>query len=204
MADLVELRPARKAGNNLHKPKEHPMERYGPKLTHSRWLLPRICRNMGPLGRLKFCRGLTIIELLITISIVGVLASIGTPIFGRYMDKARNAKTVSDIRNTLETGINLYEFTYEHLPVSLADLERGGSILDPWGNTYEYLSFAAAGASWEGKARKDRFLVPLNSAYDLYSKGRDGKSASPLTSALSRDDIIRANDGAYVGLASEY
>ncbi len=204
MADLVGLRPARKAGNKLHEPKEHLMERYGPKLTQVRWLLPRICRNMGPFGRLKFCRGLTIIELLITISIVGVLASIGTPIFGRYMDKARNAKAIADIRNTLETGINLYEFSNNALPVSLADLERGGSILDPWGSTYEYLNFAAAGASWKGKARKDRFLVPLNSAYDLFSKGRDRRSVSPLTSALSQDDIIRANDGAYVGLVSEY
>jgi len=145
------------------------------------------------------------IELLITISIVGLLATIATPIFGRYVQKARNAKTVSDIRNTLETGINLYEFTYNSLPVNLAELERGGTILDPWGHTYEYLSFAAAGPSaLKGMARKDKFKVPLNSTYDLYSKGKDGKSESPLTSKLSYDDIIRANDGAYVGLASDY
>ncbi len=52
--------------------------------------------------------------------------------------------------------------------------------------------------------RKDRFLVPLNSDFDLYSKGPDRKSVPPLTAEASRDDIIRANDGGYIGLASEY
>jgi general secretion pathway protein G len=52
--------------------------------------------------------------------------------------------------------------------------------------------------------RKDRFLVPINSDYDLYSMGKDGKSSSPLTSKNGRDDIIRANDGAFIGLASDY
>jgi general secretion pathway protein G len=55
-----------------------------------------------------------------------------------------------------------------------------------------------------GKVRKDRFLVPINSTYDLYSMGADGRSVGPLTAAMSRDDIIRANDGAYVGLAEGY
>ena len=55
-----------------------------------------------------------------------------------------------------------------------------------------------------GKARKDRFLVPLNSDYDLYSKGKDGKSSSPITASDSQDDVIRASDGSYVGLASQF
>jgi len=46
--------------------------------------------------------------------------------------------------------------------------------------------------------------VPLNSTYDLYSKGKDGASASPLTAKASADDVIRANDGGYIGLASGY
>ncbi len=52
--------------------------------------------------------------------------------------------------------------------------------------------------------RKDRFLVPINSDYDLYSKGKDGESKAPLSPKVSHDDIIRANDGAFVGLASEF
>ena len=52
--------------------------------------------------------------------------------------------------------------------------------------------------------RKNRFMVPINSDYDLYSMGKDGQSVSPLTAKASRDDIIRANDGQFIGLASNY
>jgi len=55
-----------------------------------------------------------------------------------------------------------------------------------------------------GHARKDRFLVPINSDFDLYSMGKDGQSVGPLTAQKSHDDIIRANDGGYYGLASNF
>jgi general secretion pathway protein G len=55
-----------------------------------------------------------------------------------------------------------------------------------------------------GQARKDRFLVPINSDFDLYSMGKDGRSVGPLTAQQSHDDIIRANDGGYYGLASNF
>jgi len=167
-------------------------------------LLPTVRPRSVSQGRVEAARGFSVIELMITVTIVALLAGIGAPSFSGYVQKARNAKAIADIRNTLEAGISLYEFSNNVLPVNLEDIGRGGGILDPWGRNYEYLNFAAAGASWQGKARKDRFLVPLNSTYDLYSKGHDGKSVSPLTSKHSRDDIIRANDGAYVGLASDY
>ena len=53
-------------------------------------------------------------------------------------------------------------------------------------------------------ARKDRFLVPINSTYDLYSVGKDGKTVAALTAKASKDDIVRANDGAFIGLAVKY
>ncbi len=34
--------------------------------------------------------------------------------------------------------------------------------------------------------------------------GRDGVTSSALTANASKDDIVRANDGAYVGLGSDY
>ena len=55
-----------------------------------------------------------------------------------------------------------------------------------------------------GGARKDRNLTPINTKYDLCSMGRDGKSKPPLRAADSQDDIIYANDGGYIGLASEF
>ena len=47
-------------------------------------------------------------------------------------------------------------------------------------------------------------MVPINTDYDLYSMGKDGQSAPALTAQKSRDDIIRANDGAYIGPAAGY
>jgi general secretion pathway protein G len=54
------------------------------------------------------------------------------------------------------------------------------------------------------KPRKDRWLKPINSDYDLYSMGRDGESKPNLSAKASRDDIVRANDGEFVGLAYKF
>ncbi|MBY0401297.1 prepilin-type N-terminal cleavage/methylation domain-containing protein [Myxococcota bacterium] len=60
------------------------------------------------------------------------------------------------------------------------------------------------GGSIMGEVRKDRFQVPINSDFDLYSMGPDGETRAPLSPPVSRDDIIRANDGAYYGVAAEF
>ena len=43
----------------------------------------------------------------------------------------------------------------------------------------------------------------VNSDYDLYSRGADGLTAPGLTSPTGSDDIIRAQNGMYVGIAIE-
>ncbi|MHB8411164.1 MAG: prepilin-type cleavage/methylation domain-containing protein [Candidatus Acidiferrales bacterium] len=111
------------------------------------------------------------------------------------------ARAVGDI-NAIEADLAAYEASNSgNLPNSLAGIGRG-NMLDPWGHPYQYLNFATAKGN--GAFRKDRFLVPLNSDYDLYSMGRDGLSQPPITAKVSQDDIIRANDGSFVGLASQY
>lgn len=150
----------------------------------------------------RHCRGFTLVELAIVMGIIAVLALIALPLYADVTDKARIAKAVADIR-ILEGEIQAYETVNGSIPVSLDQLNVGG-LKDPWGNPYEYLNFAAAGPRANGLRRKDRFLVPLNTTYDLYSKGKDGQSQPALTARASRDDIIRANDGGYVGLGSEF
>jgi hypothetical protein len=51
---------------------------------------------------------------------------------------------------------------------------------------------------------KDKSLHPLNSDYDLYSMGPDGQSQTPLTAKASRDDIIRANNGGFIGVVEDH
>lgn len=60
------------------------------------------------------------------------------------------------------------------------------------------------GGGAAAQARKDRFLVPINTDFDLYSMGKDGTSVPSLTAAASRDDVVRAANGAFIGLASRF
>jgi len=145
-------------------------------------------------------RGFTVIELLLTIAILGVLVGIAQASYSSYIERTRIAQAVSDI-GSLQTKIKMYELDNRALPDSLADI-GAGAMLDPWGNPYQYTNLQDLNG--HGKARKDRNLVPINSDFDLYSMGKDGTSVSPLTAKASRDDIIRANDGRFIGLASDY
>ena len=85
------------------------------------------------------------------------------------------------------------------LPRTLA--EAGISSVDPWGRPYVYLRAADASRS---QLRKDGRLIPLNTDFDLYSYGPDGVSALALPAAPSRDDVVRAANGAYIGLGANY
>jgi general secretion pathway protein G len=144
--------------------------------------------------------GFTLVELLIMITIVLTISAIAIPNLIAAIEDARIARAISDI-HTLADEISLYLTINGQFPDTLAQIGYGG-LLDPWGNPYQYLNHATMKGN--GHARKDRFLVPLNSDYDLYSMGPDGQSVAPLTAKASQDDIIRASDGSYVGLASDF
>ncbi len=144
--------------------------------------------------------GLTLVELITVISIIMTLMALSMPVLTQAVDAAKVAVSVADLR-TLQTEITRHEVTKGSLPDSLDELDVV-SREDSWGNPYEYLNFAKA--KGKGAFRKDRFLVPLNSSYDLYSKGKDGASKAPLSTKVSQDDVIRAHDGSYIGLASNF
>ena len=56
----------------------------------------------------------------------------------------------------------------------------------------------------EGAVRKDGKINALNTDYDLYSVGADGESVAPLSASASKDDVIRALNGGFIGLASNF
>jgi general secretion pathway protein G len=146
-----------------------------------------------------------IIELVIVFAIIGTLAAIAIPAYAKYRYKAQLAMVITEIR-ILEKEIENYAAEHGEFPDSLADINMD-LIEDAWGNPYRYLKIDGEDLKSSGKdqqMRKDHFMVPVNSDYDLYSMGPDGRSKAPFTAKDSRDDIVRANDGKYVGLASEY
>jgi general secretion pathway protein G len=143
--------------------------------------------------------GFTLVELIIAIVIVAVLAVVAVPSYSNYRDRARVSQAITDIGG-LNANLRLYMTDSKVPPPSLAAIGAAGK-LDPWGNPYVYVDLTTAGIS---KARKNKNLVPINSEYDLYSKGKDGLSKLPLTVPDSRDDVILANDGRFIGLASNY
>ena len=152
------------------------------------------------------------IEMLMVLAIIGTLLAIALPMMQTALDKARVTRAIGDI-SALQIDIATFEAAGKGLPLSMVDIGRSG-LLDPWGAPYQYLNFgceAGAGGGGGGGgcknpkgARKDRFLHPLNSTYDLYSMGKDGKTVAALTAKASKDDIIRANDGGFIGLAVKY
>ena len=142
----------------------------------------------------------TIFELLLVVAIFGILTAIAIPGYQRYQDQARIVRAKADIV-MIESALERYYAKYSTFPDTLAQAGVG-AMLDPWGHPYQYLNIATA--KGKGSVRKDHNLVPINSDYDLYSTGKDGKSQPPLTAKASRDDIIRANNGQFVGLAADY
>ena len=133
-------------------------------------------------------------------AIILTIAAIAIPNMMAAVNFARIGRAVGDI-HTLEDEITLYDVINGQLPDDLSQVGYGG-FLDPWQTPYQYLNHSTMKGN--GKARKDKFLVPLNSDYDLYSEGQDCATASPLTAKASQDDIVRAANGSYVGLASQF
>ncbi len=182
--------------------------------TQTRYGLFGVRRRAGFWHHPRAYIGVTLIEMMIVIAIIGTILAIAMHMLQDVVNQARIARAIGDI-TTLQTDIAAYEAGGKGLPASLATIGRA-SLVDPWGSPYQYLNFELAaggggGSKGKGKgggvpvgARRDRFLVPINSTYDLYSMGKDGKTVIALTAPDSKDDIIRANDGGFIGLAVKY
>jgi len=145
--------------------------------------------------------GFTVIELMLIVAIVAVMAGIALVSYGKYRERMLTMQASSDIA-TLQPLIARYALDNNgSYPETLADIGRG-AMRDPWGNPYQYVSHDDN--HQRGQWRKDHSIVPINSDYDLWSNGIDGQSSPPLTAKPSRDDIVRANNGRFIGLASDY
>lgn len=148
-------------------------------------------------------KGFTVLELMLAVAILALLATISIPMYGQFVARANTAQAIADIA-IIDMQIERFISNNFRPPDSLADVP-GADRVDPWGRPYQFLRIAGnTTPGLLGRLRKDRNLVPINSDYDLYSLGEDGESRPPLTAGLSRDDVVRAADGSFVGAAEDF
>lgn len=148
----------------------------------------------------KKLRAYTIMELALVVLIVSLVYSTASPVYYKIMDDAKSESSNEGIQD-IAAEINKFIQDKGFYPDSLEEV-LGYTPLDPWGNPYQYLRID--GFTGLGKMRKDKNLVPINSDYDLFSMGPDGKSVPPLTANSSKDDIVRGRNGKFFGTASDY
>lgn len=152
--------------------------------------------------RTQSAGGFGLLELMIVLVVAGLLATLAIPAYNGVIHRARVERAIAEI-GTIHIKIEEYQIKNAHqLPASLSALSIQVG-LDPWDQPYQYLNIQAAGGG-NGGLRKDGKLNPLNTDYDLFSIGADGSTAGPLSAKSSRDDIVRANNGAFIGLGEDY
>lgn len=144
-------------------------------------------------------RAFTLVELMLVVVAVALLTTMAMTSYEKFMDRARNAQAASDIRE-IDAMITRFYTQQSRYPLNLAEI--GVSKQDPWKINYVYLDFSTL--SKDSLKRKDGGLQPINSDYDLYSKGKDGISIIPINTGAGADDIVRGRNGNYVGLGKDY
>lgn len=105
---------------------------------------------------------------------------------------------MSEIR-TLATEISAYSLDHNGTNPPGNDLTPIGrnGFLDPWKRLYEYKTIAVLeDPSGSG--------ATLNKDFDIYSTGLDGASEPEGGDPGNKDDIVRSNDGAFVGLREAF
>ena len=119
--------------------------------------------------------------------------------YSGYVARSKSKQAAIQISMMSTNIVNFYNDTRAY-PDDLAAVGMA-AMVDPWKRPYEYYNIDANG---KGGARKDHALNPINTDFDLFSPGPDGQSKSQISQKSSVDDILRASNGRFVGIAAEF
>jgi general secretion pathway protein G len=151
-------------------------------------------------SRLRSDAGFTLLEIIFAVAVLAIIGMIAHGQFAGYVERSKIAVAKADIV-TMTVDVIRYQSNHDgRLPETLADIGRA-ELPDPWQRPYHYVNLTGES---KGKARKDHRLNPINSDYDLFSAGKDGVYKPQISQKDSLDDVIRARDGAYIGVAEEF
>jgi general secretion pathway protein G len=120
-------------------------------------------------------RAFTLVEMLLVVTIIGILAALVIPKIAGRGEQARQTAAYTDIHGGIKTALDQFEVDNGFFPKSLQDLVAQPSNaknwhgpyldklpVDPWGNPYVYY--------YPGKHTAN--------SYDLLSVGPDGKEGT--------------------------
>jgi general secretion pathway protein G len=125
--------------------------------------------NQRPaLGRRR-ARGFTLIEVLVIVTILGIIAAVIAPQFLKRTGQAKTGVAKQQLA-VIEQQINLFHLDHERLPNSLDELVTQPGDVDP--------------AKWEASLKEKELIDPWdepygyrypgdNAVFDLYSYGAD-------------------------------
>jgi general secretion pathway protein G len=176
-------------------------------------------------------RGFSMVEMLIVVAVIAILASIGIPRYLQAVRTARNVQAIGDIRK-ISVEIEQYRARHgglpEVLPVERDDPWGRPYQYIPWAPVVKVVGGVELVVDPDEdeekkskrkkkpkKPKQDEETEPepteeeteyelVNTEYDLFSLGIGGRTGASLDEAESLDDIVRADDGGFVGLAREY
>lgn len=146
----------------------------------------------------------SVIDLVTALVIVGIFATVAVTLYLKYKREAQIQLAITELK-IIEKKIANRVVVSGHLPNDLSGMGLG-KLVDPWGRPYQYLKLYGGDDIKEGKGnpRINQSQERINTDFDLYSVGRDGSSAASLAANISRDDIIRAENGKFMGRVSDY
>ena len=111
--------------------------------------------------------GFTLVEILLVVTIIGMLATLAAVNIPKYLNTGKEGKAKADV-STISTAIEMYNMTESKYPSSLSALSEGVNPYmkrlpkDPWRREYQY----SASSSHQGLD------------FEVYSFGKDGQQSA--------------------------